>query len=171
MATVAHSTELARSLDLGSAWNAPDDRVAASFHVLYGPALRRVRGGDTVLRGLPFRLGSAGNEPRWLLIDKEVEIDLADADATHLVLLHFCDAWRDEADARPAGVPLGWVVPVGEPLVDVSVLFDDGKSKDLTLRRRFEVNEGIIGWGSTAFLATPHRTQSPIDWLGPHRRQ
>ena len=27
---------------------------------------------------------------------------------------------------------------------------------------------GIIGWGAMAFLAVPHRAESPVDWRGPH---
>ena len=87
------------------------------------------------------------------------------------MLLHFCDAWRDDDGRRPVGVPVGWVVPVGEPLVSVRVHRADGTAVETTLRRRFEVNEGIIGWGSMAFLALPHLVETPVDWRGPHERQ
>ena len=91
--------------------------------------------------------------------------------ATSLVLLAFCDAWRDEHGERPAGTPIGWVLPVGEPLARVTVTLRDAPPRTVVLRRRFEVNEGIIGWGSMAFLALPHRTERAIDPLGPHPRQ
>ena len=33
----------------------------------------------------------------------------------------------------------------------------------------FEVGEGIVGWGSMAFLALPHLVEEPVDWRGPHQ--
>ena len=39
------------------------------------------------------------------------------------------------------------------------------------VRRRFEVNEGILGWGQGAFAALSHRADEPLDWRGPHPAQ
>ncbi len=36
------------------------------------------------------------------------------------------------------------------------------------MRRRFEINEGIIGWGQGAFAAVAHLTDTPLDWRGPY---
>ena len=36
------------------------------------------------------------------------------------------------------------------------------------VRRRFEVNDGILGWGSGAFAAVAHRDNEVLDWRGPH---
>ena len=36
------------------------------------------------------------------------------------------------------------------------------------MRRRFEVNEGIIGWGQGAFAAVAHTIDTPLDWRGPY---
>lgn len=163
-------TNLAQPLDIDTARNADDPGLARRLHPLYGQALCRAPSEDLVARGLPFRLASPGG-PRWLAVDGAVRIDLADTRATHLVLLAFCDAWRDERDERPEGVPLGWVLPVGESLARATIVVKGGPAVQVTLRRRFEVNEGIIGWGSGAFLAVPHHAEAPADWRGPHPRQ
>jgi hypothetical protein len=62
------------------------------------------------------------------------------------------------------------VLPVGEPLAEARIRCADGTTVATSLRRRFEVNEGIIGWGSMAFLAVPHLAEEPVDWRGPHER-
>jgi hypothetical protein len=98
-------------------------------------------------------------------------MDGPDGPVSHIVLLAFCDAWRDEAGRRPIGAPLGWVLPVGEPLARLRVGCSGGVTIESVLRRRFEVNEGIIGWGAMAFLAVPHTVEGPLDWRGPHDRQ
>ena len=38
------------------------------------------------------------------------------------MVAHLCDAWRDDAGRRPAGLALGHVVPVGEPLARYTVV-------------------------------------------------
>ena len=40
-----------------------------------------------------------------------------------------------------------------------------------SIRRRFEVNDGILGWGSGAFAAIAHLDNDVLDWRGPHPSQ
>ena len=88
--------------------------------------------------------------------------------ATHVVLAQFCDAWRDPVDGRPADLPIGWVTPVGQPLVRYGLELASGRSVEGVMRRRFEINEGIVGWGQGAFAAVPHHVDTPLDWRGPY---
>ena len=88
--------------------------------------------------------------------------------ASHLVLAQFCDAWRDPVDGRPADLPIGWVTPVGQPLVRYGLELASGRSVEGVMRRRFEINEGIVGWGQGAFAAVPHHVDTPLDWRGPY---
>ena len=180
---LAHATPLARTVDLGAAWNAGDADLAARLHPQYGPALERVPGGPAVFRGLPFALAPRSAERRWILLDEPVTIDLAGADgsgngddgdraaASHVVVAHFADSWRDAAGDRPPGMPVGWVLPAGEPLATYELAFADGRSRAITVRRRFEVADGIIGWGFLPFEAVGHRSDAPVDWRGPHAVQ
>jgi hypothetical protein len=164
-------TPLARPIRLAGAMAVTDAEAAARLHPLYEGGLQRVPRGAIVSRGLPFHPPGEDTSRRWVPLDESVRIDLEGVSATWLVLLHFCDAWRDRDGLRPEGAPVGWVVPVGEPLLRAAVSRADGSRIETTLRRRFEVNEGIIGWGSMAFLALPHLVESPLDWRGPHPRQ
>jgi hypothetical protein len=164
-------TQRATPPDLGTARSATGGEFPARCHPLYGPALSRAPAGRLASRGLPFALAEEGRARRWLALDRAIRIELGGVQATHLVLLAFCDAWRDASGRRPEGVPVGWVMPVGEPLAVARIHVGDGTVMERTLRRRFEVNEGIIGWGSMAFLALPHRVEAPIDWRGPHAAQ
>jgi hypothetical protein len=135
----------------------------------YGPALRRLPRGRQVFRGLPFDLGSSSGRRRWVLVDAPTRIPLEGAgQASHVIVAHLCDTWRGDDGARPAGLAVGHVVPVGEELARYSIRDRRGRTWDRLVRRRFEVNDGLLGWGSAAFAAVRHRDNEVADWRGPH---
>ena len=165
-------TALARPIPIDPAIAADDDRAADLLHPLYRSGLARFPNGPIVTRGLPFEPPRDRSGGRWVVVDRSIGIEVPPAaPVSHLVVLGFCDAWRDDTGERPTGTPVGWVLPVGQPLAQLTVQLDVGDPVETTLRRRFEVNEGIIGWGSGAFLAMPHRAEEPVDPRGPHPRQ
>ncbi len=166
------TTPLARPVDLAAVWNATDADVAARLHPLYAPALARLPEGAAVFRGLPFALGHRAAGQRWLLANRAVDVPFApSADSvSHIVVAHFSDSWRNAAGEREPGTPVGWVLPTGEPLAAYELLFADGSTRTLTVRRRFEIADGIIGWGFLPFEAVGHRMDEPVDWRGPHPR-
>ena len=165
------ATRIARAVDLSAAWNASDDEVAARFHPLYRQALARLPDGPAVFRGLPFGLGTRAAGRRWLLVRDEVTIDLrGHGRASHLVIAHFSDSWRDASGERLPGTPVGWVLPTGEPLARYEVIAADGATSVVEVRRRFEIADGIIGWGFLPFAAIGHHQDETLDWRGPHAR-
>jgi hypothetical protein len=173
LARSAAVTPLARAVDLGRLWNATDADVAHRLHPTYRDAVSRLPDGSVSFRGLPFSLGSRSAGRRWLLLDDEVSIDLPTTDrhASHVVVAHFADSSRNADGERPAGMPVGWVLPTGEPLATYGLRFTDGSSRVVTIRRRFEIADGIIGWGFLPFEAVGHRADAPLDWRGPYPRQ
>ena len=131
-------TRLAHPVDLSSTWNASDGEVAARFHPLYQGALGRLPDGRSVFRGLPFELGTRASGRRWILVDDELTIDLrGHGRASHLVVAHFADSWRDPAGERLPGTPVGWVLPAGEPLAHYELRFVGGVTRVVEVRRRF----------------------------------
>ncbi len=66
---------------------------------------------------------------------------------------------------------MGHVVPVGQPLADYTIEDRSGRSWRRRIRRRFEIDDGIVGWGSAPFAAVGHLDNEPIDWRGPHAVQ
>ena len=166
------ATPAAHPVDLAGAWNASDADVGDRLHPLYGPSLARLPDGPAVFRGLPFALGSRDAGRRWILLERELAIDLAPRRrASHLVVAHFADSWRDASGDRPPGMPVGWVFPTGEPLARYGIELADGRTIELDVRRRFEVADGIIGWGFLPFAAIGHRVDETLDWRGPYPRQ
>ena len=169
MSTTGSVTPLATPIDLRRARRARDADLVAVLHPAYRAAVRRLPAGRQTFRGLPFSFARAATGPRWLLTDRPADIDLRGiGDVSHLVIAHFCDAWRDAHDGRPPDMPIGWVMPVGQPLVRYTVESASGRRAEHVVRRRFEVNDGIVGWGQAAFAAVPHPTDTPLDWRGPH---
>ena len=167
--TRSPSSTLATPVDLRPARQTSDAELRAIVDPAYRTALRRLPADRQVYRGIPFVFAPAGAGPRWLVLDSVVDVDLRGvADATHLVIAHFCDSWRDPQDGRPADLPIGWITPVGEPLARYTLEFTSGRAVDHVIRRRFEINDGIFGWGQAAFAALPHRVDAPLDWRGPH---
>ncbi len=166
------ATPAAQPVDLAGAWNASDADVGDRFHPLYRPALARLPDGPSVFRGLPFELGTRAAGRRWILVDRELAIDLAPRGrASHLVIAHFADSWRDANGDRPPGMPVGWVFPTGEPLARYGIELADGRTIELDVRRRVEIADGIIGWGFLPFAAIGHRVDETLDWRGPYPRQ
>ena len=169
---MSRSSPLASTVDLDRLRNATDQRIGARFQPGYGPAIGRLPRGRQICRGLPFDFGPAGDGPRWVLIGGTTEIDLTGVgQASHIVVAHLCDTWRDDDGQRPAGLAIGHVVPIGEPLARYTVVDRSGGTAEHIVRRRFEVNDGILGWGSTAFAAVPHVEHEVLDWKGPHAVQ
>ena len=166
------ATPLARPVDLSAAWNASDAELGKRLDPAYRPALARLPDGPVVFRGLPFELGRRAAGRRWLLLDDELTIDLrGHGRASHLVVAHFADSWRDAAGQRASETPVGWVLPTGEPLARYAITFADGTTRAVEIRRRFEIADGIIGWGFIPFAAIGHRADETRDWRGPHPRQ
>ncbi len=162
----------ARTVDLDPVRNATAAQIAGRFHGQYALALDRLPSGRRVFHGLPFELGPVSDAPRWILIDATTTIALpAGGPVGHVVIAHLCDTWRDDAGDRPPGLAVGHVVPVGEPLARYSIVDRAGRTTSRIVRRRFEVNDGILGWGSAAFAAIPHVANEVVDWRGPHAAQ
>jgi hypothetical protein len=178
---LAAGTDLGRPVDLSSAWNASDADLAERLHPLYRRALGRLPAGAVVLRGLPFKLGERGTGARWIVLGDELTIDLGQAQASrpggrpaYLVVAHFADSSREASGARPDGTPVGWVLPAGEPLARYELLGQStvqAPPQAVEIRRRFEVADGIIGWGFLPFAAVSHHLDEVIDWRGPFARQ
>ncbi len=163
---------LARPVELDDAWNASDADLADRLDPRYRQALGRLPDGDQVFQGLPFKFGTRQRGRRWLLVDRELTIDLrGHGPASHLVMAHFSDSWRDARGDRPPGAPVGWVLSAGEALARYELVGADGRRQVVDVRRRFEINDGIIGWGFLPFAAVGHRSDEVVDWRGPHPRQ
>ncbi len=109
------ATPHAIPFDLRRQRNASDRELGSRLHPGYLDAIGRLPAGRQVFRGLPFGLARATTERRWLLLEREVVVDLrATGPVSHVVVAHFCDAWRDPVAGRPADLPIGWVTP-GRP--------------------------------------------------------
>ncbi len=165
------ATHLATPVDLRRQRNAGDDDLGRLLDPAYREPIRRIPAGRQVFRGLPFLLARREAGRRWLLLDRPIEVDLRSyGPVNRIVVAHFCDAWRGP-DGRPSDLPIGWVTPVGQAVAEYRLESIDGGRSGGTVRRRFEINEGIVGWGQGAFAARPHQLDQPLEWSGPYPAQ
>ena len=116
-------------------WTASDADLEKRFDPAYVRALALAPAGAVILRGLPFALGPRGRDPRWLLVDRPIDLDLGSGSATHVVVAHFSDSWRADDGHRPSGRPVGWVLEAGEPLARYEVLVDGEPRAVVDVRR------------------------------------
>ena len=126
------SSPLARSVDIDRGRNAterPGGRPLRA-RVRVRPRAAAVRSGGLPRPAVRPRTGAPA-APRWILLGSSIEVDLAGhGPASHVVVAHLCDAWRDDAGRRPAGLAVGHVVPVGEPLARYTVVDRSGRSDE-----------------------------------------
>ena len=117
------------------AWHPSVEQVADSI----------ARGNQTYW-GIPFRLGPANLDRDGLVVlagkVPPVEVSLRGT-ATHICILHFCDA-NEEAQNNGGG---------GEHLADYTLRFRDGTESTCPIRRRFEVNPFAVFWGLQPFAS------------------
>jgi len=96
--------------------------------------------------GIPFTLGPKALDQKGLIVltagGKAVRVPLRGT-ATHVCLVHFCNA-RPEYGSDRAG---------GEHLADYALIYAGGGEHVRPIRRRFEVNTFSVGWGEGAFGA------------------
>ncbi len=129
---MGRSSPLARPVDLDPDRNATEraGRRPIPSRRTRRP-LARLPDGPQVFHGLPFDLGPGSPGRRWILVDAPVTIELPGGEAaSHLVVAHLCDTWRDDAGGRPEGLAVGHVVPAGEPLARYTVVDRSGRTDE-----------------------------------------
>ena len=130
--------------------------------------------GAQVFHGLPFDLGPAPGRPAaGSSSTRPLTIDLRRGGAaSHVVVAHLCDAWRDDAGERPAGLAVGHVVPVGEPLARYTVVDRSGRDDepDRPAPVRDQRRDPRLGLGARS-RRSPTSTNEVVDWRGPHAAQ
>jgi hypothetical protein len=131
--------------------------------------LIRTPGGPQVFRGLPFLLGPAGVRSKsWLVLSNitkpwatagvEIPMPRVLGKTGYLCLAAFCDWDPNETppdhveDAREK---------VGQLLAQATLVYEDGGSHVLPVRRRFEVNAPTTFYGHLCFAAVPHLKDVP----------
>jgi hypothetical protein len=102
--------------------------------------------GQQAFQGIPFLLGPKGDARKCMVLaggkSSEVTVPLKGR-ATHVCIAHFCN-WMGDPLENAAG---------GEHIADYVVRFADGSERVQTVRRRFEINFPILGWGHQSFVA------------------
>jgi len=104
--------------------------------------------GKHEFQGIPFGLGPNDEAKKCILSvggkSPEIAVGLR-GHATHVCIAHFCN-WPGDPLDNAAG---------GEHLADYIIRFKDGSEHVQQVRRRFEINLPIIGWGHNSFAAAP----------------
>jgi hypothetical protein len=127
--------------------------------------LIRIAGGNQHFRGIPFQLGPETlHDKRWLALStrssqnstRSVQIPLQQH-ATFLCVAAFCD-W-DKNGHAPSDIDA--FEQVGQRLVEVILVYENGVEKTIPLRRRFEVSAPSGSWGHLCFSALACHEELP----------
>lgn len=115
--------------------------------------------GENVLWGIPFRCGEEGGRPNILVLrDEEVLLTLTDlVRARFLVFLHTADFKESTPDSDGIFRPMMGNPRLGELVCEYVLVYTDGSTCRLPIRRRFEISEFQHNSGESSFACVPHR--------------
>lgn len=168
------------TVDLSDLFNSPAKlRLKATkgrpaWGAAAGDLAQHMPRGDRTFWGIPFRLGPEDLARKGILeltpATPEVTVPLVRR-ATHLCVLHCCNSTPDRGQSSAGG----------ETLAVYVLRYADGTEHAVPIRRRFEISQFSVGWGSHTFAAMastmPGIIQDPraVDWgfaqtgvRGPH---
>jgi hypothetical protein len=175
----APTSEKFTPIDLGPYFNlssrefGPREQARAFSSDSLRDGLIRTPAGAQNLHGIPFQLGPEGVEQKsWLLLQAgrsgtgAVEVPIQRR-AGFLCVAGFCDWDKNETPPADAGVET--LEKIGQRLAEAVLVYEDGRSEALPIRRRFEVNSPTNLWGHLCFAAEPHLNDRPGRLTDPLR--
>ena len=120
--------------------------------------------GPQSFRGMPFSLG-APNKPNAILLDgNESRVPAGGRRATYFVFAHIVE---DEAETLPSDIQDGHgrlyaqaAKPgnsLGDLVAEYQLVYGDGETAALPIRRRFSIQQARTDWGASAFAAATHQ--------------
>ena len=129
--------------------------------------------GDQIYRGIPFALGTAGQNNVILLDAEAARIPVGELRATYLVFAHIVEdrplqltpdlADYDGVQHRNGDLPGN---DLGDLVAEYELEYADGSHATAPIRRRFAIQQATIGWGASAFAAVPHRQDGVASTVG-----
>jgi hypothetical protein len=126
--------------------------------------------GHCTFWGIPFELGPC-DDLSWLVISPaypSVSIPISQK-AGWVVLTHFCDSdVLPKSEDQPVDYAPGEIVKPGEHLATYRLVYENGSQYEQSIRRRFEINQPLTGWGRFSFAARPNVENKPLEWRGPY---
>lgn len=152
-------------IDLGAYFNSSSqefgtrDKAALIGGDSAKDSLIRVPGGKRDMAGIPFLLGPEDLTSKgWLVLSTKsaptatakVEVPVG-GKAHSLCLTSFCDFDPNENPEPGTDV----FQNVGQLLMNVTLIYDDGATHVLPIRRRYETNAVVEPWGHLSFAAMP----------------
>jgi hypothetical protein len=150
-------------IDLGGYFNSsPRDFGPREQALLLGgdsakDSLIRVAGGKRDMQGIPFKLGAKDLDSKsWIVLSTKpapsmasrVEIPLQQK-AHYLCMASFTD-WDENEFPKPGEDVFQ---KVGQHLADVTLVYEDGGTRALPIRRRYESNAVLVAFGHRSFAA------------------
>jgi hypothetical protein len=137
------------------------ERAKAMGGETVADGLIRLPGGAQTFLGIPFLLGPQDLAAKsWLRLSRAAGASAASRQSIPVsgkpafaCLASFCD-WDPNEIPPPAE---SVTELAGQHLADVIFVYEDGSTKAVPIRRRFEVNSLSLPWGHHSFSAMPHR--------------
>ncbi len=154
----APASKLFTPLPLDNCFNCERETLDESLRLRADDAF-----GRQSFRGIPFALGVA-NQPNAILLDgNEVSVAAGGQRATYFVFAHIVE---DEEEALPDDLrdAPDWLAKSGNTLGDLvaeyRLVYSDGETAALPIRRRFAIQQARTGWGASPFAAVTHQNDT-----------
>ncbi len=123
--------------------------------------------GQQSFRGIPFELGAADQANAILLDGNEVSVAAGDRRASYFIFAHIVE---ERAETLPGDINDGngglhaqAAKPgnaLGDLVAEYRLIYSDGATATIPIRRRFAIQQARIDWGASAFAAVPHQRDS-----------
>ena len=111
------------------------------------------------LRGIPFILGTPGEQDVILLDKTPIEVAVDDRQATYVLFVHTVE---DRKTTYQAGFADDTVDgnELGDLVADYTLEYTDGSTAVTPIQRRFAIQQSHIRWGASPFTAVPATSPS-----------
>ena len=111
------------------------------------------------LRGIPFILGTPGEQDVILLDKTPIEITVDDRQATYVLFVHTVEDRKTTYQAGFADDTIDGN-ELGDLVADYTLEYTDGSTAVTPIQRRFAIQQSHIRWGASPFTAVPATSPS-----------
>lgn len=114
---------------------------------------------QVTLRGIPFQFGGKEGSDNIIRIEQgsvSVQPDQPLADCRYVIFAHQADSLERQIKSDDLTWSELYRPVMGEEIGEYTLIYEDGSSHAVKIKKRFNINDFILAWGEGAFECVPH---------------